>query len=275
MKHQYSLRLGSIALGCALIFVNGCSFWGKKPSKDGTPKDINVTHIPNAKPRVEAYSKGGNPKSYEVFGKRYYTLPSHIGYEEVGTASWYGTKFHGRTTSNGERYDVYGMTAAHKSLPIPTFAEVTNLDNGKKVIVRVNDRGPFVDNRLIDMSYAAAKKLDFHHKGTARVKVKAIDARKGYRSKSEVINLTSNSNAPKYIQLGAFSMPENAKVLAQKTEQALKPKNVPIKIVAQNNQSNWLYKVVVGPITDSRLADSIKSEIHALKLATATIINEL
>lgn len=125
----------------------------------------------------EPKSRYGNPPFYEVHGKRYYVMDSAAGYVERGIASWYGPKFHGRRTSNGERYDMHGMSAAHKSLPLPTWVEVTNLDNGRSVVVRVNDRGPFKDGRIIDMSYGAAQALDMVGSGTALVEVRALDSR--------------------------------------------------------------------------------------------------
>ena len=138
-----------------------------------TKKNINLEVIP----KLEKYSKYGNPKSYKVFGKRYYTKRTHIGYSEEGIASWYGKKFHGRLTSSRETYDMNKLTAAHKSLPIPCYARVTNLSNNKSVVVRINDRGPFKKGRIIDLSYAAAKKLGIVLKGTAKVHVETIDAR--------------------------------------------------------------------------------------------------
>jgi rare lipoprotein A len=143
---------------------------------DGPPElDIDVTHIPNATPKVEPLSRFGNPTKYEVFGKNYRTMPHSRGYAVEGTASWYGRKFHGQRTSSGEPYDMYGMTAAHRSLPLPTYAKIENLRNGKEVIVKINDRGPFVKDRLIDLSYAAAKKLGIHATGTGKVRITAID----------------------------------------------------------------------------------------------------
>ncbi len=143
---------------------------------DGPPEsEFDVTHIPNATPRIEPLSRYGNPNKYEVFGKHYYTLPHSDGYSAEGTASWYGRKFHGQRTSSGEKFDMYGMTAAHRSLPLPTYAKIENLHNGKEVIVKINDRGPFVKNRLIDLSYAAAKKLGIHSSGTGKVRITAID----------------------------------------------------------------------------------------------------
>ena len=143
---------------------------------DGPPRyDVDVSHIPNAVPKVEPKSTYGNPTSYVVKGTTYYPLMSSKGFAQVGLASWYGTRFHERNTSSREPYNMFAMTAAHKTLPLPTYLTVTNLENGRRVIVRVNDRGPFYSNRIIDLSYTAAKKLGIYPKGTARVKIEAID----------------------------------------------------------------------------------------------------
>ena len=131
--------------------------------------------MPDAVPRVEPRSRYGNPAFYEVFGKRYYVLSSSVAYVERGVASWYGPGFHQVLTSTREPYDMYAMTAAHKTLPLPAYVRVTNLQNGRSVVVRVNDRGPFVGNRIIDLSYSAAAKLDMLKNGTAMVEVRAID----------------------------------------------------------------------------------------------------
>ena len=121
-------------------------------------------------------SSRGNPASYEVFGERYYILNTSDGYKKRGVASWYGKKFHGKPTSSGEIYDMHDMTAAHKTLPLPVNAKVTNLENGRSVIVKINDRGPFIDNRIIDLSYAAARDLDMITNGTALVEVETLGA---------------------------------------------------------------------------------------------------
>jgi len=131
--------------------------------------------VPDAIPRIEPRARYGNPPFYDVFGKRYYVLSSSVGYWERGVASWYGPGFHKVRTSTGEPYDMYGMTAAHKTLPLPAYVRVTNLQNGRSIVVRVNDRGPFVGNRIIDLSYTAAAKLDMLRNGTALVEVRAID----------------------------------------------------------------------------------------------------
>ena len=150
-SQRLAILLMALALGaCGLT---------PEMEKDGAGKRINTTLIPNATPKSEPITNAGNKSPYEVFGKTYWVLPSSNGYKETGIASWYGTKFHGRLTSNGEIYNMYGMTAAHKTLPIPCYARVTNVENGSSVVVRINDRGPFHGARLIDLSYVAAMKL--------------------------------------------------------------------------------------------------------------------
>ena len=144
--------------------------------QDGAPSaPIDISAIPEPVPRAEPLAKYGNPASYVVYGKRYFTLASSAGYVERGVASWYGTKFHNRRTSSGEPYDLYAITAAHKTLPLPCYVLVTNLQNGRTLIVRVNDRGPFHENRIIDLSYAAAAKLGILATGTGLVEVRVID----------------------------------------------------------------------------------------------------
>jgi rare lipoprotein A len=162
-----------VVLGGLVALVSGCSSIGGRGHSVGGRTD--VSDIPDAVPKVEPLSRFGNPDSYVVFGKRYRTMDSSAGYVERGVASWYGPTFHGRRTSSGERYDMYAMTAAHKTLPLPTYARVTNLKNGRSAVVRINDRGPFHAGRVIDLSYAAASKLGVVDKGTARVEVRAID----------------------------------------------------------------------------------------------------
>jgi rare lipoprotein A len=175
-----------LVLLCA-VSLAGCSLSRRQPE---TPKDRprasipsgsnvpvpppDVLSIPDAVPRAEPRGTRGNPPFYEVFGKRYYVMASSAGWTERGTASWYGPGFHSASTSLGEPYDMYAMTAAHKTLPIPCYAEVTNLRNGRKVVVRINDRGPFVGDRIIDLSYTAAAKLDMLLAGTAPVEVRVI-----------------------------------------------------------------------------------------------------
>ncbi len=177
------LLILTLTLTLVLAGLAGCSSSGGKQdatesidvdSAPGNPPK-GLASVPDAKPKREPKARYGNPKSYVVFGKRYYTKPSSKGYVETGGASWYGKKFHGRKTSSGERYNMYGMTAAHKTLPLPTYAKVTNLANRRSVIVKINDRGPFHGKRIIDLSYAAATKLGVLKHGVAKVEVRAID----------------------------------------------------------------------------------------------------
>lgn len=162
------------AAAVAASLLAGC---GSAPGRrDGAPsRRLDPDNIEDAVPRKDPITRAGNKNPYTVLGKTYRILPSSKGYRARGVASWYGTKFHGENTANGERYDLYEMTAAHCTLPIPTYVLVTNLENGRQCVVRVNDRGPFESSRLIDLSYAAATKLGYVDKGTAQVEVAAID----------------------------------------------------------------------------------------------------
>ena len=253
-------RIILILLSCFLLFSCGRIDKVVSPvAVDSAPKKkIDVETIPNAIPKREPKSRYGNPKSYVVFGKRYYVMDSGKGYIEKGIASWYGTKFHGRRTSSGETYDMYAMTAAHKSLPLPTYVKVTNLSNDKFIVVKVNDRGPFHENRIIDLSYTAAIKLDIIQKGTGLVEVKAIDI----EDSKEVIlvedDKISTQDASFYIQVGTFSKLESAKKLKQKLDSfgdnLIKISNVIVS-------GNTLYRVRIGPFTDTKLSDSIVSKL--------------
>ena len=157
-----------------------------RPHKDGAPWwDVDVSKIPDATPTPHVGPYKANP--YTVLGKTYYPLGDGRNYRATGTASWYGTKFHGQPTANGEKYDLYGMSAAHKTLPLPSYVRVTNLDNGKSVILRVNDRGPFYSDRIIDLSFAAAKKLGYAEIGTARVKVEGIDPEQWWADRGQPV----------------------------------------------------------------------------------------
>jgi rare lipoprotein A len=174
------LRLNLLRACCAvaLALLSAC---GSAPVRhrggyyDGAPPTpVDISNIPEPVPKFEPLARYGNQTPYAVLGQNYTVLPSRVGYVQRGTASWYGTKFHGKLTSNREPYDMYAFTAAHKSLPLPVYARVTNLENRKSIIVRINDRGPFVSDRIIDLSYVAALKLDMQSKGTALVEVETL-----------------------------------------------------------------------------------------------------
>lgn len=164
-------------LPCLLLLIaclSACSMIGREPKDGGPAHTVEVSHIPNAQPQSVVRTRAGNAESYRVHGKTYRVLTDSRGYRKRGLASWYGTKFHGQPTANGEIYNMYAMTAAHKTLPIPSYVRVTNLDNGRSIIVRINDRGPFVGNRLIDLSYVAARKLGITQHGTAWVDIEDV-----------------------------------------------------------------------------------------------------
>ena len=232
----------------------------QSPSEDG-PGDIPINdNTPDAVPKVETRSHYGNPPSYVVDGKRYHVMRSSLGYVERGIASWYGSKFHGRRTSSGESYDMYAMTAAHKSLPLPTYVRVTNLENGRAAVLRVNDRGPFHGNRIIDLSFAAAKKLDIVRNGTGLVEVQAINPKQPEKTQSTSL-LIAARDPNVYIQVGAFASRQNAKTLRDR----LKFHNLgEIEIQPSEDPEQTLYKVRIGPLATVDLADQTTQRLNAL-----------
>lgn len=226
--------------------IVGCS----KHTQDGAPKQrININHIKNPTPKALKKSRYGNPKSYVVFGKRYHVLRSEKNYNKTGIASWYGTKFHGKLTSTREPYNMYAMTAASPELPIPCYVEVTNLANGKTIIVKVNDRGPFAPNRIIDLSYVAAAKLGMIQKGTAHVRVKAINSYHNYPTHPETMHFAAahkeSSKTPLgVLQVGAFSSMHGALTLKEQLSHFI---SRPIGIAASKPANHSLYRVTIGP----------------------------
>jgi len=246
---------------------------GTATTQDSAPKNApNVSNVPNAVPRDEPRSKYGNPAHYEVFGKRYYTLKSSRGYHEKGIASWYGKKFHGRRTSSGEKYDMYAMTAAHKTLPLPSYVEVTNLNNGRKIIVKVNDRGPFHGNRLIDLSYSAATQLGIIGQGTGMVEIRAITNGQVTASQpSEIIATRSSGPVGLYLQVGAFSTEHSADQLRSKLQHEI---GDAVLIVPLNKPSGSLYRVRVGPLANVEYGDSLASRLLDLGYNDSHIVVE-
>jgi len=260
-----------LSIVCFLLVLVAC---GSTGDKDSAPKNPpNVSNVPNAIPKDEPRSKYGNPASYEVFGKRYYTLKSSQGYHEKGIASWYGKKFHGRRTSSGEAYDMYAMTAAHKTLPLPSYLEVTNLNNGRKVIVKVNDRGPFHGNRLIDLSYSAATQLGIIGKGTGMVELRAIT-----NGKVVATPVTERIDTPRmagsvglYLQVGAFSTEHSAGQLKAKLQGQI---GDAVLIVPLNKPNGNLYRVRVGPLSNVEYGDSLASRLLDLGYNDSHIVVE-
>ena len=257
-------------LAVLCILVSACA--GRAPlksdSQDGPGNRQISDKTPDAIPKLEPKSRYGNPESYIVMGRRYHVLDSSEGYIERGIASWYGKKFHGRRTSSGDPYDMYAMSAAHKHLPLPTYVKVSNLENGRSIVVRVNDRGPFHDNRVIDLSYAAAQKLGIVAKGTGLVEVRALDPRKeGYDNPK---SLPPTGAKPEvYIQLGAFSSRQNAEMLRERlTAHELGQ----IRIQESNLKQQRLFKVRIGPLSSVNIADRTAERLNYLGMRDYRVV---
>jgi rare lipoprotein A len=223
--------------------------------------------IPDAVPRVEPRSAHGNPPFYDVLGQRYHVLATADGYLERGVASWYGPTFHGGNTSSGEPYDMYGMTAAHKTLPLPCYARVTNLRNGHSVVVRINDRGPFVANRLIDLSYTAAAKLDMIREGTTLVEVRALTP-----TVPDVLTRTAAQPPPiLYVQAGAFADQQKAQRLLTRL-QAAGLERAFVALPAPTG--SHLFRVRLGPVDSVAQFDEFSAKLMALGITDARLAVE-
>ncbi|MDH3899849.1 MAG: septal ring lytic transglycosylase RlpA family protein [Gammaproteobacteria bacterium] len=252
----------------AMLFA-GCSSHGPLEPGDDAPKNPkDLSGIQDAVPRVEPRSRYGNPESYVVYGKRYYTKSSSAGYTERGIASWYGTKFHGRRTSSGEPYDIYKMTAAHKTLPLPTYAKVTNLRNGRSVVVKINDRGPFHANRIIDLSYAAAARLGIQEHGTGLVEVEAIDPSRTTPS-TTARPATAAAPATLFLQVGAFSSRDNAVRLEKRLQSSGLGE---IHILEASSTAGPMYRVRIGPLATVNDADRISNSLISQGISDTRVI---
>ncbi|MFW5954602.1 MAG: septal ring lytic transglycosylase RlpA family protein [Guyparkeria sp.] len=262
------IGLPALALVTALLALAGCS---SSPS-------VDRAETADAEPRAEPPARRGNPSSYSVRGKRYQVRDSNSGYRERGVASWYGNKFHGRPTSSGEPYDMYKMTAAHKSLRLPAYVRVTNLENGKSVVVRVNDRGPFVDNRVIDLSYAAAHKVGMTDKGTALVDIEVVgpgprdqasarpvgdsDAPVGNWGRSALPKVRWGENV--FVQVGAFRDRENAEAVRARLEGA--------GIAPLRQDDGDLLRLRVGPFDSQRALDDTMARLRDMGFNDAEMV---
>lgn len=250
--------------GCG-AFPTSDGFYGQK---DGAPaRPIDVSMVRDAVPRVEPFSKYGNPDSYVVNRRRYHVLKDNTNYTERGIASWYGTKFHGKRTSSGEPYDMYAMTAAHKSLPLPTYARVTNLENGRSVVVKINDRGPFSPNRIIDLSYSAASKLGILKTGTALVEINTIDP--GHKQVKKPVLKSAQHDFGLYLQIAAFSNPQNAEELRSRL---MNKTSSDIQVSRAQQENKEIYRVRIGPISDIDEADRMSKLVIAEGLGEPRII---
>lgn len=236
----------------------------------GPDEHVDVSHIPDAVPKYEPRTQAGNKNPYTVLGKTYYLIEDETNYKERGIASWYGKKFHGHKTSNGEVYDMYGMTAAHKTLPIPSYVRVTHLQNGRSVVVRVNDRGPFHPGRIIDLSYAAAKKLGIVSTGTGPVEVEIVvpgdvpppPLRPEHRQSTQASGI--------YLQVGAFGSSQNAMALREEIEQQLNERVFISEFVA----ARPLYRVRIGPLQNMDEVQRVRDRLAAAGYHNSHIVKD-
>ena len=240
---------------------------------DGPDKNPpeNLDKILDAQPKYEALSKRAN-RPYVAFDKKYVPMKKIIPFEEEGYASWYGKRYHGKKTSIGETYDMYQMTGAHKTLPLPCYIKVTNLKNKRSVIIRVNDRGPFIDGRIIDLSYAAAHRLKIIKKGSELVKIEMVNPSLAIKALKETNETSSAETSIKYfyIQAGAFSNEENAAYLMNKLSRIKFRNSLNIKKLSKNS----LHLVAIGPYDNKQIAEQALKDISQKIQLNSFIISE-
>ena len=236
-------------------------------------EDVDLSGIPDAVPRVEPRSRYGNPGSYVVNGKQYFTLSSARGFTQRGIASWYGREFHGRRTSSGEAYDMYKMTAAHKTLPLPTYVSVRNLGTGRTIVVRVNDRGPFHGNRILDLSYAAATKLGIARRGTGLVEVRALEPGSSPRRAERARRARSEMSRPTglFVQAGSFRAASNARALRTRLAAISR---VPVLVRRAVSNGRVMYRVWLGPVSSVEEADQLSHVLGVLGIEGPRIVVE-
>ena len=245
----------------ALSLLTAC---GLRDTRDGAGRPIDSDEISVPEPRPEPRARYGNHSPYTVNGKTYHVRASASGYRERGRASWYGSKFHGRNTSSGEPFDMYKVSAAHKTLPLPSWVEVTNLENGRELVVRVNDRGPFKEGRIIDLSYAAAVKLGVLDAGTAPVEVRAIDFG------DEAAKIAARPvSVPVEIQAGAFARRDSARRVAQQLSKA-GIDNVRVRSARVDRDRVW--RVRIGPVWEAAHARRLVERILDLGLEAPVFV---
>jgi rare lipoprotein A len=234
--------------------------------------DFDIDSIEQWDIQVETKSRYGNHSPYVVFGKTYYVADTQKDFEQTGTASWYGKKFHGHTTSNMEIFDMYKFTAAHRTLPLPCYVEVTNLDNNKKIVVRVNDRGPFKSKRIIDLSWAAAKALDYDTKGLANVHIKLIHPSVKTEPKLHTVKAPEPTNLEslKFLQIGAFSEKKRAMEVANQLSKII---FLPVH-VTDTIASIPLYRVRIGPLLETENIIDIIQKVNNMGYPHAKMMVE-
>ena len=259
--------LPKVALLFLSLTLGACSILSF--DEDGPGDQISASSVRDAVPKRVTKSKYGNPKSYVVNGKRYVVKATSRGYVARGTASWYGKKFHGRRTSSGEIFDMYRATAAHTTLPLPTYATVTNLDNGKQVIVKINDRGPFHGDRIIDLSYGAAVKIGMASAGTGRVEVRVIDGTEPTERQTAAVPNPRVTNGT-YVQLGAFKHFVNAQEMRARAQGAgLFAVSVD---QTKNSTGESLYRVRVGPFVNNAKIESTIAKLQAAGISDYKLV---
>jgi len=281
-----------IGLMWASLMLGACSFAPQHPAgwtpdsdtgeaQPPPPSDIpaeapaGTPAPPDATPKGEPKSALGNPDSYTALGQTYHVLPDSAGFSERGYASWYGPTFQGKKTSSGERYDMYKMTAAHRTLPIPCYARVTNLENGKSIVVRINDRGPFKRGRVLDLSYAAACRLDMVQDGQALVQIDVVNS-DGSPTQLAAAGTAEDTPAPaatvsgRFLQAGTFQDAINAVTLREKLLQ-LGVQMVELR--SDMHDGRYVYRVLVGPFADNTTLENTRGVLAGLQLSAIPVDN--
>ncbi|WP_308366286.1 MULTISPECIES: septal ring lytic transglycosylase RlpA family protein [unclassified Microbulbifer] len=285
--YKNNARLGA---GLILLLLAGCGGQQSKPAKpagdmvrdSGPPVPVDMLAAPEPTPVREPVGVAGNKSPYVVNGVTYKVRNGAQGYREQGHASWYGTKFHGRRTANGEVYNMYAMSAAHKTLPLPSYAKVTNLENGRSVIVRINDRGPFVPGRIIDLSYTAAQKLGYINKGVTRVEVVALDpetlptagetlAVEKDVSAREALAEDASFKLPAntFLQVGAYGSPSQADKVRGRVSAVV---DYPVSVSPVERAGKTLYRVRIGPISQQRALVALRESVEKNRLGQPQVV---
>jgi|TARA_B110000037_G_C17106458_1_gene500050 rare lipoprotein A len=282
-NYIFTLMISFLLVGCQSIdpllkkeskknkseVKNSGAYYLDDGPEDNPPK--NLDRIPDAQPKYEALSKSAN-RPYVAFDKKYIPMKKIIPFEEEGYASWYGKRYHGRKTSIGETYDMYQMTGAHKTLPLPCYIKVTNLENKRSVIIRVNDRGPFIDERIVDLSYAAAQRLRIIEKGSELVKIEMVNPSLAKKTVKDILKGKPVDSNIKYfyIQAGAFSNEDNASYLINRISKIKFRNSLNIKKLSKNS----LYLVTIGPYDTEKIAEKALKDIAQKIQLNSFIISE-
>ena len=282
-KHIFIIIISWLLIGCQSIDppfkkeskknqsdVKNSGAYYLDDGPDENPPD-NLDKIPDAQPKYEPLSKWAS-RPYVAFDKKYTPMTKIIPFEEEGYASWYGKRYHGKKTSIGETYDMYQMTGAHKTLPLPCYIKVTNLKNKRSVIIRVNDRGPFIDERIIDLSYAAAHRLRIIETGSELVRIEMVNPSLTSKNIKGADNVTSANSSIKYfyIQAGAFSNEDNASYLINRLSKIQFRNSLNIKKLSKNS----LHLVTIGPYDSKIKAEQALKDISQKIQLNSFIISE-